>query len=860
MAKLHGVNGRNIVADDTLRVGNVRYPSVAGNPGEVLVWNGTELTFSAGGGSNPEQYGAVGDGVADDTVPLQAAIDDAVHSVNLSGTYLHGFLRLRSDITYYGGGTLIAMSGLTTNSMTSIYYGENADNLTNNQFPATYPATTFQNVIFSDLTFNTQDEDYWMMSLFNCKNICFDKCKFNYGKNQESAIFGPNYGYALRFVGSYDPLVPGLSRPYGPGPQYYDMPNAIAYSENIVIRNCSFVGSDCEFVACRDVEVHGCDALDTWIPYRADFLNTDIKFVNNSTRVERVDWQTTTGNFNRMGVYVGQINQRVIVANNTMKNHSNFGVVVEGSRNVIISHNTISNSTTTNVMRGVYVYSAAVFDAVAPDSVGSSHVIVSENTIDGAQEGVFVGVFDLTNQTTINESYDNFGTRCISIVGNVISSPSAATFPQGIAMANTTDSVIAGNKLTDVWGGVNVNSCARLQVSDNYCVMKTGAASAIFVTGSPYVPANPAYPFLTDIAVVNNHTVHAPGDSGGQHLFLGARPTIDGTFIDGERVTLTPGRTTMANLCAFSGSADGNYVKTVHFEIETVDDTATTLSLNTEFSYANASAGVVNVNLPAGFHVGQIKRVLHISGTFAAVVTPLPSLFGGGATLTLSLGQSVTLMWLGSNWGLISRIMTNDYYVGTQIVNTPGVVALPTQTSLVQLDTTTGNIIGEITNAGLDGQTLTITKISGLNEAQIQGNPPNLIFAASAGGIKLNAIGDTLTLKSTGTNWVVTSETEKKNRNTTLEGLVASGPVSLDHDITYIDSTAGVLAMTLADGVDGQRKTIVHSSGANAVTLTPTNLHGFSTVTTNAAGEAYELVFGLGAWAIVALGTGVVVA
>jgi len=60
-------------------------------------------------------------------------------------------------------------------------------------------------------------------------------------------------------------------------------------------------------------------------------------------------------------------------------------------------------------------------------------------------------------------------------------------------------------------------------------------------------------------------------------------------------------------------------------------------------------------------------------------------------------------------------------------------------------------------------------------------------------------------------------------------------------------------AITLADGADGQVKTIlnVSTSGTNAVTITPTTLAGYTTIVINAPGETVTLLFKSSKWYII---------
>ena len=59
--------------------------------------------------------------------------------------------------------------------------------------------------------------------------------------------------------------------------------------------------------------------------------------------------------------------------------------------------------------------------------------------------------------------------------------------------------------------------------------------------------------------------------------------------------------------------------------------------------------------------------------------------------------------------------------------------------------------------------------------------------------------------------------------------------------------------MCLVDGVDGQIKIILNTStsGTNAITITFTNLRGYTTITLNAPGESVTCLFKNSNWNVI---------
>jgi len=72
--------------------------------------------------------------------------------------------------------------------------------------------------------------------------------------------------------------------------------------------------------------------------------------------------------------------------------------------------------------------------------------------------------------------------------------------------------------------------------------------------------------------------------------------------------------------------------------------------------------------------------------------------------------------------------------------------------------------------------------------------------------------------------------------------------------ITEITATSATHACGLADGGDGQVKTIINTSasGTNNVVITPSNLRGYTNITLNAPGETVTLLFKNSNWNVIA--------
>ena len=90
------------------------------------------------------------------------------------------------------------------------------------------------------------------------------------------------------------------------------------------------------------------------------------------------------------------------------------------------------------------------------------------------------------------------------------------------------------------------------------------------------------------------------------------------------------------------------------------------------------------------------------------------------------------------------------------------------------------------------------------------------------------------------------------------QAITADGSTTTAVDIlaavTEINATAATHACGMADGADGQIKTIINvsTSGTNNIVITPSNLRGYTTITLNAPGETVTCLFKNSNWNVIA--------
>ena len=94
--------------------------------------------------------------------------------------------------------------------------------------------------------------------------------------------------------------------------------------------------------------------------------------------------------------------------------------------------------------------------------------------------------------------------------------------------------------------------------------------------------------------------------------------------------------------------------------------------------------------------------------------------------------------------------------------------------------------------------------------------------------------------------------------NSTSQSITSDGStsiaVTLTEPVSEVNATSAIGTLTLADGANGQIKTIINVStgGTNVVTITPSNLRGYTNILLNAPGESVTCIFKNSNWNIIA--------
>lgn len=301
-----------------------------------------------------KDFGAVGDGVTDDTSAIQACLDAIAEYgvVDLSGlSYAVTGVVVSTDNVTVCNGRLVALSSA---SEAVIKAAPNTSGI------------QFENIrVFINKTIITAGD---------CAGIFFDQC--TNGKAINCHVDGSkNNNYV---------------------PQLY----ACIYgylASNIDVLGCSVVNADKEGIMFRDsddIYIYACEGRDSGFSNigtsggNRAIINGCRAFNSGATNITMNSQDSivsdcfASGNALNNGILIGHtspVNQNAnncLVSNNRVLNSAEYGVSVAYGTNVVIEGNTVTGST----KAGIYVI---------PKPTTSGGTTISNNTVDGCQEGIY---------------------------------------------------------------------------------------------------------------------------------------------------------------------------------------------------------------------------------------------------------------------------------------------------------------------------------------------------------------------------------------------------------------------------------------------------------------------------------------
>ena len=225
---------------------------------------------------------------------------------------------------------------------------------------------------------------------------------------------------------------------------------------------------------------------------------------------------------------------------------------------------------------------------------------------------------------------------------------------------------------------------------------------------------------------------------------------------------------------------------------------------------------------------GGITKRITTPNLFASA-TGVPLVAGTTGTLTVARGGTGTTTSTGSGAVVLASSPT---------LTTP-VLGVATATSINKVTLT----------APATGATLTLADNKALlvnNTLTLSGTDyTTMTFPTTSATLARTDAAQTFTGTQTFAGPIVES----------VQTLSGPGAINITQTVTKFTSTAAGNALTLADGVSGQIKTIVYvaeTAGADTGILTPTNLGAGTTITFTSVGNACVLQFLNSDWWVIA--------
>jgi len=230
------------------------------------------------------------------------------------------------------------------------------------------------------------------------------------------------------------------------------------------------------------------------------------------------------------------------------------------------------------------------------------------------------------------------------------------------------------------------------------------------------------------------------------------------------------------------------------------------------------------------------------AGTNGITITPAAGTIDGNASLSISNDKAgLKIFTDGTNYFTVANTERATSAIGTSLTS--------------YLPLAGGTMTGSI-NMGI--QTITdgiLSQYFGGGTWTLQGSTSLFTFLESISAISMTAGGfqGRLDMGNITANrvWQMpdTGGTIGLKETVTIYNVGAGAIPITDTRVNYT-SLGPTEALTLADGIIGQKLKIVHVVDGGSGILTPTTLLGYTTITFNDVGDSVDLEFGTGGWAI----------